>query len=220
MSASARPPVPARWVAASPGAARRPARPIASSASPGRPAPASRRWPPSLAARCRRRRPSSCRWTASTSPTPGARAPGPPRRARARPTPSTPPATSRCWRGCARADATVWAPEYRRGDSGEAVAGAIAVPPQAPLVVTEGNYLLLADGAVGRRARRCSTSVWYVEVDDALRRERLAARHRRHGRSAADAAADWVGAAPTSRTRAGSPPSRGARRPAVCRWDD
>lgn len=86
------------------------------------------------------------------------------------------------------AEDTVWAPEYRRG-LGEPVAGAIAVPPQLPLVITEGNYLLLDGPWAG--VRPLLDEVWYVEVDDTLRRERLAARHRRHGRSAADAAA-WV----------------------------
>ncbi|TCP05288.1 hypothetical protein EV684_101160 [Rubrivivax gelatinosus] len=86
------------------------------------------------------------------------------------------------------AEGTVWAPEYRR-DLGEPVAGAIAVPPDTPLVITEGNYLLLGGPWAG--VRPLLDEIWYVEVDDALRRERLAARHRRYGRSAADAAA-WV----------------------------
>ncbi|MBK1615564.1 nucleoside/nucleotide kinase family protein [Rubrivivax gelatinosus] len=84
---------------------------------------------------------------------------------------------------------TVWAPEFRR-EIGEPVAGAIAVPAEVPLVITEGNYLLLEDGAWGGVAALLD-ECWYVEVDDALRRERLAARHRRFGRSA-EAAAAWV----------------------------
>lgn len=86
------------------------------------------------------------------------------------------------------ADATVWAPEYRR-ELGEPVAGAIAVAPDTPLVITEGNYLLL-DGAWAG-VRPLLDEIWYVEVEDGLRRARLAARHRQYGRSAADAAA-WV----------------------------
>ncbi|MGC4076698.1 MAG: nucleoside/nucleotide kinase family protein [Rubrivivax sp.] len=86
------------------------------------------------------------------------------------------------------ADTTVWAPEFRR-EIGEPVAGAIAVAPDVPLVITEGNYLLLGDPWAG--VRPLLDEIWYVEVDDGLRRERLAARHRRYGRSAADAAA-WV----------------------------
>jgi pantothenate kinase len=86
------------------------------------------------------------------------------------------------------ADTTVWAPEFRR-EIGEPVAGAIAVAPEVPLVITEGNYLLLGGAWAG--VRPLLDEVWYLEVDDRLRRERLAARHRRYGRSAEDAAA-WV----------------------------
>ena len=42
------------------------------------------------------------------------------------------------------ADETVYAPAFRR-EIEEPIAGAIAVPPEVPLVVTEGNYLLLWD---------------------------------------------------------------------------
>ena len=45
----------------------------------------------------------------------------------------------------ARGDATVYAPEFRRAIE-EPIAGAIAVPGGVPLVVTEGNYLLLPAG--------------------------------------------------------------------------
>lgn len=86
------------------------------------------------------------------------------------------------------ADTTVWAPEFRR-EIGEPVAGAIAVAPEVPLVITEGNYLLLGGAWAG--VRPLLDEVWYLEVDDRLRRERLTARHRRYGRSAEDAAA-WV----------------------------
>lgn len=84
---------------------------------------------------------------------------------------------------------TVYAPEFRR-EIEEPVAGAIAVPPEARLVITEGNYLLLPDApwdAVAPLLDEC----WYVAVDDALRVPRLAARHEAFGRSAAEAAA-WV----------------------------
>src|SRR4051794_27584098 len=43
------------------------------------------------------------------------------------------------------ADETVYAPAFHR-DLEEAIAGSIAIPPTVPLVITEGNYLLLADG--------------------------------------------------------------------------
>jgi pantothenate kinase len=86
---------------------------------------------------------------------------------------------------------TVYAPEFRR-EIEAAVAGAIAVPPEVPLVVTEGNYLLLDEGAwSGVRAQL--DEAWYVEVDDAVRRERLVRRHVGHGRSP-EAALAWVAA--------------------------
>ncbi|HJU99886.1 MAG TPA: nucleoside/nucleotide kinase family protein [Burkholderiaceae bacterium] len=83
----------------------------------------------------------------------------------------------------------VYAPEYRR-ELEEGVAGAIAVPPEIELIITEGNYLLLDQGHwAGVRAQL--DAVWYVDIDHALRRERLAARHMRFGRTA-DQARDWV----------------------------
>jgi pantothenate kinase len=83
----------------------------------------------------------------------------------------------------------VYAPEYRR-EIEEGVAGAIAVPPEIELVITEGNYLLLEQGHwAGVRAQL--DAVWYVDVDHDLRRERLAARHMRYGRTA-EQAHDWV----------------------------
>ncbi|GAA4357577.1 nucleoside/nucleotide kinase family protein [Variovorax defluvii] len=83
----------------------------------------------------------------------------------------------------------VYAPEFRR-EIEEPIAGAIAVLPQTQLVITEGNYLLLDEGPwieVGPLL----DEVWYVEVDDALRLERLVQRHQQFGRSRAQALA-WV----------------------------
>jgi pantothenate kinase len=83
----------------------------------------------------------------------------------------------------------VYAPDFRR-ELDEAVAGAIAVPEEVELVITEGNYLLLDDGHwAGVRGQL--DAVWYVDIDAELRRERLVARHMRFGRSEA-AARDWV----------------------------
>jgi pantothenate kinase len=83
----------------------------------------------------------------------------------------------------------VYAPEFRR-EIEEAVAGAIAVPPQCPLVITEGNYLLL-EQAPWDRVRALLDEAWYVDVDDGLRRERLVQRHQQFGRSA-EAARAWM----------------------------
>lgn len=83
----------------------------------------------------------------------------------------------------------VYAPEFRR-EIEEPIAGAIAVLPQTQLVITEGNYLLLDEGAWAGAAPLLD-EVWYVDVDDDLRRERLVRRHEQFGRSR-DAALAWV----------------------------
>ena len=57
---------------------------------------------------------------------------------------------------------TVYAPEFRRPPE-EPIAGAIAIPPDVPLIVTEGNYLLVEEGdwgACGRSSTRPGTSTW------------------------------------------------------------
>jgi pantothenate kinase len=88
-----------------------------------------------------------------------------------------------------REDEIVYAPEFRR-EIEEPIAGAIAVLPETRLVITEGNYLLLDDGP-WTGAASLLDEVWYVDVDDALRRERLVRRHEQFGRSRAEALA-WV----------------------------
>jgi len=84
---------------------------------------------------------------------------------------------------------TVYAPEYRR-EFEEGIAGAIAVPPEVPLVITEGNYLLLDDGGWAG-VKPLLDEAWFVDVDDTLRRERLLARHMRFGREREDAL-NWI----------------------------
>ena len=88
-----------------------------------------------------------------------------------------------------RADEIVYAPEFRR-EIEEPVAGAIAVLPQTQLVITEGNYLLLQEDSWAEVAPLLD-EVWFVEVDDALRVERLVRRHQHFGRSPEEALA-WV----------------------------
>lgn len=83
----------------------------------------------------------------------------------------------------------VYAPTFDRRLE-EPVAGSIAVPPEVPLVVVEGNYLLHDDGAwarVGPLLDAC----WYVEVDDDVRLERLVARHLAFGKEPSAARA-WA----------------------------
>lgn len=89
----------------------------------------------------------------------------------------------------ARAGETVYAPSFDRALE-EPVAGTIPVGPDVPLVVVEGNYLLHDDGAWAEVAPVLD-EVWYVEVDDALRLERLAARHHAFGKTEAAARA-WA----------------------------
>jgi len=83
----------------------------------------------------------------------------------------------------------VYAPEFRR-EIEEPVAGAIPVFSTTRLVITEGNYLLLDDGPWAQ-VRPLLDEVWYVDVDDTLRNERLVARHQRFGRSR-EAALAWI----------------------------
>lgn len=84
---------------------------------------------------------------------------------------------------------TVYAPEYRR-DLRNGVAGAIAVPADVPLVVVEGNYLLLGTHGFGPVADLLDER-WFVAPDDAVRLERLVARHEAFGK-APDAARAWA----------------------------
>jgi len=83
----------------------------------------------------------------------------------------------------------VYAPEFRR-EIEEPVAGAIAVHPHTQLLIAEGNYLLLDDGP-WRAVAGLMDEVWYVDVPDALRVERLTRRHQQFGRSHDEALA-WV----------------------------
>jgi pantothenate kinase len=82
-------------------------------------------------------------------------------------------------------DDIVYAPSFLR-EIEEPIAGWIPVAPDIPLIVTEGNYLLVADGAWSR-VRSLLNEAWYAEVDEELRIERLIARHAAFGKSAEDA---------------------------------
>ena len=87
------------------------------------------------------------------------------------------------------ADEVVYAPEFRR-EIEEPIAGAIAVSPEVPLVVTEGNYLLVDDGDwAGVRPQL--DEAWYVEMDEDTRLEWLIARHVAFGKTP-EAARAWV----------------------------
>ncbi len=62
------------------------------------------------------------------------------------------------------------------------MAGAVPVRGDVPLVVVEGNYLLHDDGAWAGVAPLLD-DIWYLDLDDAVRVERLVARHVAHGRT-------------------------------------
>jgi pantothenate kinase len=88
-----------------------------------------------------------------------------------------------------RSEAVVYAPEFRR-EIEEPIAGAIAVPRATPLVVTEGNYLLVPDepwAGVRPHLDEC----WYAELDEATRLRWLIRRHIDYGKTP-EAAHAWV----------------------------
>lgn len=80
---------------------------------------------------------------------------------------------------------TVYAPEFRR-EIEEPIAGAVPVPPEVPLVITEGNYLLLEDEP-WHDVRGLLDEAWFLAPDEHDRIERLVTRHRRYGRSLVEA---------------------------------
>ncbi|MET9571563.1 nucleoside/nucleotide kinase family protein [Streptomyces virginiae] len=85
--------------------------------------------------------------------------------------------------------ATVYAPAFDRSIE-EPIAGSIPVPPDVPLVITEGNYLL-HDAGDWAGVRPLLDETWYCAPDEETRVRRLVERHVRHGREPADARA-WV----------------------------
>ena len=87
------------------------------------------------------------------------------------------------------ASETVYAPRFNRAIE-EPIAGAIPVPADIPLVVTEGNYLLF-DGAWSG-VRPLLDEVWYVQADEAMRWRWLMGRHMSFGRTP-EAARAWIG---------------------------
>jgi pantothenate kinase len=86
-------------------------------------------------------------------------------------------------------DHVVYAPAFRRAIE-EPIAGALAVPRSVPLIVTEGNYLLLADGDWAR-VQPLLDEAWYVEMDEDTRLGWLIQRHIDFGKPP-DVARAWV----------------------------
>ena len=87
-----------------------------------------------------------------------------------------------------RREPDVVAPMFER-DLEQPLAGALWIP-STGTVVTEGNYLLL-DEPRWRAVRAQLDEVWHVVTDEAVRVERLVARHVRFGKSPEEARA-WV----------------------------
>lgn len=79
----------------------------------------------------------------------------------------------------------IYAPVFRR-DLEEPVGSAIAVHAAIPLVITEGNYLLL-EGEAWSQARAVVEESWFLALPEEQRLQRLIARHQRFGRSADEA---------------------------------
>ncbi|MFI8519346.1 nucleoside/nucleotide kinase family protein [Streptomyces sp. NPDC085481] len=84
---------------------------------------------------------------------------------------------------------TVYAPAFDRALE-EPVAGAVPVPPEVPLVITEGNYLLHDEGPWAG-VLPLLDEAWYLDLDDRRRVPRLVARHVRFGKAPAEAER-WV----------------------------
>jgi pantothenate kinase len=80
-----------------------------------------------------------------------------------------------------RGAAAVNAPGFDRTRE-EPVPGAISVPAGAPLVLVEGNYLLL-DSAPWAQVQELMDEVWFAEVPEDVRLARLVARHVEFGRT-------------------------------------
>jgi pantothenate kinase len=76
---------------------------------------------------------------------------------------------------------TVYAPEFDRGAE-MSLAGVIPVAPHVPLVVTEGNYLLL-QSAGWSEVRPLLDEAWFVLPDEKTRVDRLIQRHIDNGKS-------------------------------------
>ncbi|MBX7449159.1 nucleoside/nucleotide kinase family protein [Mycolicibacterium sp. 3033] len=82
-------------------------------------------------------------------------------------------------------DAVIYAPRFRR-EIEEPIGSSIPVHASTPLVITEGNYLLLDSGA-WPAARACVDEVWFLAPDNDIRHERLVRRHEAFGKKPEEA---------------------------------
>jgi pantothenate kinase len=86
-------------------------------------------------------------------------------------------------------DPVVYAPWFDRSIE-EPIACAVPVGRDVPLVVTEGNYLLVDDGAWAQ-VRSLLGACWYVDLDEQTRLDQLVGRHISFGRTV-DQAREWI----------------------------
>ncbi len=94
----------------------------------------------------------------------------------------------------------IYAPAFER-DLEQPLAGAIAVPREARLVLTEGNYLLVDEGRWAE-VRPELAEVWFCDPDPQVRMAQLIARHVEFGKDPEHAAA-WVQAVDEGNAAAG-----------------
>jgi len=83
----------------------------------------------------------------------------------------------------------VYAPRFDRALD-ESIGSAVAVSVSTPLILTEGNYLLMNDGG-WEDVRPALDEVWYLDVAQDVRAQRLISRHHSFGKTPAEAA-DWA----------------------------
>jgi len=83
----------------------------------------------------------------------------------------------------------LYGPAFDRGLE-EPIGSAVPVHPGTPLVLTEGNYLLLDDHGWAA-VRGCLDEVWYLDVPPEVREQRLLRRRLSFGHEPR-AAAEWV----------------------------
>jgi pantothenate kinase len=86
-------------------------------------------------------------------------------------------------------DHTVYAPSFERTVD-EGIAGEVAIPAGAEIVIVEGNYLLV-DQEPWNRIPGLLAEAWFCETAADERLSRLVDRHTRHGRSP-EAALAWA----------------------------
>lgn len=84
----------------------------------------------------------------------------------------------------------IYAPVFDRSIE-ESIGSAVPVAPDVPLVLTEGNYLLLEEHGWAE-VRSAVHEVWFLDLPGDVRLDRLVRRHEAFGKSQREAEA-WVG---------------------------